>query len=124
MPIKAENKALYPPNWAAIRVAILARAGDRCESCGVPNKAFRLSGWDQWTFDPFAADEWSDAGKVSKIVLTIAHIHDPNPANCAPDNLRALCQRCHNRLDAPMRARHARTTRRQRLVCRELFDHG
>jgi 5-methylcytosine-specific restriction endonuclease McrA len=121
MPIKPENRARYPENWAEIRAAILARAEDRCESCGVPNKAWRLAGFDQWTFDLFAADEWTEKGKVSKVVLTIAHIHDPDPANCDPENLKALCQRCHNTLDAPMRARNARTTRRSKLACRELF---
>ena len=32
------------------------------------------------------------------------------------DNLQALCQACHNRLDAAMRERHARETRRQRRI--------
>ena len=31
--------------------------------------------------------------------------------NCDPSNLKALCQRCHNRYDAKMRAEHARATR-------------
>lgn len=31
MPIKTENCHRYPPNWRAIRAAILERAGDRCE---------------------------------------------------------------------------------------------
>lgn len=31
MPIKAENKNRYPPNWRDIRAAILERAGDCCE---------------------------------------------------------------------------------------------
>jgi len=32
------------------------------------------------------------------IVLTISHT-DHDPGNCADDNLRALCQQCHNRHD-------------------------
>ena len=39
MPIKPENKARYPKEWKAIRTRILARAGDCCEWCHVPNKA-------------------------------------------------------------------------------------
>lgn len=39
------------------------------------------------------------------IVLTIAHVHDESPENCDPSNLAALCQRCHNRHDAPSRAK-------------------
>ena len=38
-----------------------------------------------------------------KVVLTIAHL-DHTPENCAPENLRALCQACHNRYDAKHRA--------------------
>ena len=46
MPIKPENKALYPAGkeWKAIREEILARAGNKCEwpGCGVENGALGL----------------------------------------------------------------------------------
>jgi 5-methylcytosine-specific restriction endonuclease McrA len=35
-------------------------------------------------------------------VLTVAHL-DHQPENNSPENLRAMCQRCHNRMDAPVR---------------------
>jgi 5-methylcytosine-specific restriction endonuclease McrA len=35
--------------------------------------------------------------------LTIARL-DHTPENCARDNLRALCQKCHNTYDAKHRA--------------------
>ena len=38
----------------------------------------------------------------SKVVLTVAHL-DHIPENCGDDNLLAMCQRCHNRYDMPMR---------------------
>lgn len=41
-------------------------------------------------------------GKFAYVVLTIAHL-DHIPEHCDPDNLRALCQRCHNRYDAEHR---------------------
>ena len=41
-------------------------------------------------------------GKDAYIVLTIAHL-DHTPENCSDDNLKALCQRCHNRYDAEHR---------------------
>lgn len=41
-------------------------------------------------------------GKPVRVVLTVAHL-DHTPENCADDNLAALCQRCHNRYDLPMR---------------------
>jgi hypothetical protein len=37
MPIRPEDKNRYPKNWPEIRERIKARAGDKCEWCGVPN---------------------------------------------------------------------------------------
>lgn len=48
--------------------------------------------------------------KLVLVVLTVAHL-DHQPENCADDNLAALCQRCHNRYDLPMR----RAGRKERL---------
>lgn len=95
MPIKPENKSRYPKNWKQIREQILERAGNRCEMCGVKNHTYRLN---------------EKTGKMAYIVLTIAHLSD-EIEDCSPDNLRALCQKCHNGLDAKMRAEHARATR-------------
>ena len=36
MPIRPENKARYPKNWPEISARIRARAGNKCEDCGVP----------------------------------------------------------------------------------------
>lgn len=85
MPINYND---YPSNWKTeIRPRILERANHCCEECGAENyKPHPVTG--------------------SKVVLTIAHIHDPNPMNCDDDNLLALCQKCHNKLDAPMRAKN------------------
>lgn len=112
MPIKPENKALYPANWATeIRPTILARAQNRCEECGVPNG---------WLITRDADGTWHDAGcagiatskthdrlfngqKVIRVVLTIARL-DHNPRNNDPSNLKALCQLHHNRYDAAPRA--------------------
>lgn len=106
MPIKAENRARYPKNWASeIRPAILDRAGHVCERCGAAN------------YQPHPITG-------SRVVLTIAHIHDPDPANCDPGNIQALCQRCHNTLDAPMRAANARASRREKKAVGDLFAHA
>lgn len=90
MPIKPENKSRYPKNWKAIRERILARAHNRCEWCGVLNHTTRLN---------------PKTGRMAKIVLTIAHL-DHTPENCSDDNLRALCQRCHNAYDAKQRSKN------------------
>ena len=91
MPIKPENKSRYPKDWKQIRNRILLRAGNRCEFCGVENHSMRLN---------------PKTGKVVKIILTIAHL-DHIPEHCDPDNLRALCQKCHNTYDA----KHRKETR-------------
>ena len=119
MPLSKEAKAKYPADWKGIRAAILERAGHKCEWCGVQNHAlgYREAGG---AFVPLSDEELhngvaeADGLKVIKIVLTIAHLDDPTPANCAPENLAALCQRCHLRHDAPMHARNAAATRRAR----------
>ena len=98
MPIRPENKARYPKNWKEIRAAILKRAGNHCEFCGVPNHVLRRNG----------------QGKEVKIVLTIAHL-DHQPENCDPENLRALCQKCHNQYDAKHRAETRRMTKNGKL---------
>lgn len=90
MPIKEENKSRYPKNWAEIRANILKRAKNKCEFCGVENYSVRDNG--------------------SKVVLTIAHL-DHKPENNDPSNLRALCQKCHNKYDAEHRAKTRELTR-------------
>lgn len=44
MPIKPENKKRYPANWKEIRAAILKRACNRCEFCGIENYTIRDNG--------------------------------------------------------------------------------
>lgn len=55
------------------------------------------------------------------IVLTTAHL-DHRPENCADDNLKALCQQCHNRYDAPMRARGIKERRHAARAIGDLFN--
>src|SRR4030042_6870062 len=102
MPIKPENRKLYPrtKEWKEIRAGILGRARDRCEFCGVKNYAVGYRD-DDGEFHEEPVQCCYDAG-VFQIILTIAHL-DHNPENNSEDNLRALCQRCHNRYDASHR---------------------
>lgn len=89
MPIRPENRDRYPKNWKTLSLQIRERAGWRCEG------------------SPAFPDCRAENGKPhpvtgSKVVLTVAHL-DHQPENCADENLRAWCQRCHNTYDAPMR---------------------
>jgi glyoxylase-like metal-dependent hydrolase (beta-lactamase superfamily II) len=114
--------SLYPADWfAEVRPRILARAGDRCEECGIANGNYR---W-YWTDD--LGDGWSEVGpeeaarlrgegrSVRRVVLTISHT-DHDVTNNDDSNLRALCQRCHNWHDRDYRRRNAAATRRRRKV--------
>jgi len=49
------------------------------------------------------------------IFLTVAHL-DHNPENCDFDNLKAMCQKCHNKHDRKDR----KNNRRRRLNSNQL----
>ena len=116
MPIKPEHRALYPVDWPAISARIRERAANRCEWCGVANGAVGYRD-AQGVFHALGGAEMGaadDGDKTIKIVLTVAHL-DQDPRNNDTGNLACLCQQCHNRHDAPARARHAAETRRRRI---------
>lgn len=93
MPIKPEKRKLYPPDWPSISLRVRLRAGFKCELCdAVHGKPHPVTG--------------------AIVVLTVHHL-DFDPTNCAWWNLIALCQRCHNRLDARTRAAHRRAEAEQ-----------
>lgn len=141
MPIRPENRALYPADWQAISARIRLRDGFRCKFCGVRDRA--LGGRDPcgnfmhampkgddglrlvW---PRRGEHWwcHDASRKSvlriiSIVLTVAHL-DHDPTNCADDNLAALCQRCHLRHDAKHHAETAYATRMAARRTPDLFE--
>ncbi|CAG4905688.1 hypothetical protein [Paraburkholderia saeva] len=98
MPIKRENRKLYPANWKSeVRPAILARAGNRCE------------GSPRWP-DCRAENGRPHPVTGSPVVLTVAHLDHTLP-NCEPSNLRAWCQRCHLAYDAAHHAANAKKAR-------------
>jgi 5-methylcytosine-specific restriction endonuclease McrA len=103
MPIRPENKALYPKDWKQISLRIrFERAGGRCEWCPAENgKPHPVTG--------------------SKVALTVAHL-DHNPSNNVDSNLAALCQKCHLNYDGPMRRRGITERRRKAMADRDLFQ--
>lgn len=106
----AFDRRRYPKDWPAIRAAILARAGNRCEGT-YQHPACR------------AENHHPHPVTGSKVVLTVAHYHDPDPLNCDPSNLRLLCNRCHLNLDRSHHLRVQRVNRARRLAAgqRDLF---
>lgn len=114
MPIRPENRWLYPIDWPQLSDAIrFGRAGSRCERCRRPHR----------THVPHLGDgRWWDGGarhwrcgrgrrigmgegvalaqvRTTYVVLACAHL-DHDPGNNAAGNLAALCQRCHMLHDA------------------------
>jgi hypothetical protein len=129
MPIKPENKRRYPANWQEIRERILARAANCCEGsplfpeCRAPNGWFRNNRTGELTDDGLQSEAWSiaDGDPVTLIVLTIGHL-DHIPENCAEDNLRAWCQRCHLNYDAKLHAQNSYMTRRAGKASGDLLE--
>jgi hypothetical protein len=88
------DKSRYPANWKEISLSIRARANGHCEWCGV--EAGKPRDYEQ---------------KGRPVVLTVHHIGVPYPdgrpgnphdkMDCRPENLVALCPRCHLKADLP-----------------------
>jgi hypothetical protein len=102
------NRKDYPPDWEQIRERILDRAGNCCESCGLPNgaiirKKYRdVPGPQEWDmYNSMLRADYSKQQAMSRmgftrIVLTIAHLdHDKDNWQVTDDRLRAWCQKCH-----------------------------
>jgi hypothetical protein len=143
MPMRPENAARYPADWHAISLATRQRADNKCEDCGIPNR--QLGGRDykgRWcparptgddglhlTWPREGDTAWCDGPygplllRIVRIVLTVAHL-DHRPENCAPENLKCLCQRCHNRLDAPMRRAGIKARSHAECALGDFFAEG
>lgn len=111
MPIRAENKHRYPPDWRDISTAIKDRAGWRCEcngECGRPAEHLDADGRCVNRHGHPAV------GTGSRVVLTTAHLNH-TPEDCDPANLKAMCQGCHLHYD---RDHHTQTRQRTLEVAR------
>ena len=113
MPI---NYKYYHPDWkTVIRPAIITRSFGYCEFCNIKNRIIVIRGeyggkevyqddngfiYDANTSEYLGGDYLGTVGgkPFTEIVLTIAHL-DHNINNNDYGNLKALCQRCHNRYD-------------------------
>lgn len=139
MPINYDN---YPANWKTeIRPAIIAREGNKCKFCNVPNgKAIlrgHYSGIEVYQDDDgniynaansdvlgsaYVGDVCNDPYKQAiVVVLTIAHL-DHDVSNNDHSNLAALCQRCHNRHDKEHRGASRVKNKETKTNQTNLFD--
>lgn len=121
----------YPKEWkTVIRPAILERAHDCCEECGVKNYSVGARDvFGEWHNKKDIDGMNSDCGyhlfksfnvKIIKIVLTIAHL-DNNVKNNDYSNLKALCQKCHLSRDGELHRANARATIEKKKHLQRLF---
>lgn len=103
------DRSLYPPDWREISRRIRERADGRCEcmgECGLHNR----------TRGPRRCEErHGESAKWAKgrVVLTVAHLNHA-PSDCREENLKAMCNRCHLRMDSKHHQRNAATTRQKK----------
>lgn len=107
------DRKLYPANWGELALSIKTAADWRCLECGRPCRRHdeawgdlvdRISGssWESDLYDEYFDDELGRClrAKFARFTLTVAHLNH-EPADCRPENLKALCSVCHLRYDAP-----------------------
>jgi hypothetical protein len=88
----------YPPAWKKLSFSIrFLRAQGVCECVG-------LCGLHEGRRCTEKHGQQASFAK-GKVVLTVAHLNH-TPSDCRPENLAAMCQRCHLRYD---REHHAAT---------------
>ena len=102
-------KPTYPPEWKAVSAALRHdRAQHQCEctgECGLhrthpgPRRCIERDG------QPAV---WARG----IVVLTVAHLCTCEPLCAEPSHLKAMCNRCHLRVDQPLHQRHTAETRR------------
>ncbi len=113
----------YPSNWKTeIRPAILQRANNKCECCGLENyslvHSFKENSKTVWK-DLSYGDFIRKLAKTVKVVLTIAHL-DHNILNNDFSNLKALCQKCHLDYDKEHHKKNSRETLKKKKGIVEL----
>ena len=135
MPIRAENRWLYPIDWPELsRLIRFGRAGSRCERCRRPHRRRVAHLGDGRWWDAAAGCWRSDRGRAlgrqpvalasvrtTFVVLACAHL-DHDPGNNAAANLAALCQRCHLRHDAAEHRWQRWWNGFRRRALRDLFE--
>jgi hypothetical protein len=123
------DRKKYPPNWPAVSRAIRDRAGDRCEchgECGRGHDSFCICVGRE---GPCACElsrcvEMGGLPAIAfrgNVVLTVAHLSHDTTDN-RPENLRAMCQRCHLAYDQDHHQANAAATRHERKAAGDLFE--
>jgi hypothetical protein len=115
-PIRLSERERYPKDWRAISARIKKRSGGQCECTGECGLHRDHPGPRRCTERHDEPAQWAKG----VVCLTVAHL-DHQPENCADDNLKAMCQRCHLRYDRAHHQRNSAVTRRAKKRNLELF---
>ena len=110
MPFHVER---YPANWRQVSLDIRhRRAQQQCECLGECGLHCTHPGPRRCIERNQTPAQYARG----RIVLTVAHLCACAPLCSDPAHLKAMCQRCHLRLDQALHLRHAAQTRAQRTV--------
>jgi hypothetical protein len=101
----------YPQGWEVFSQSIRQeRAQSRCEcqgECGLHRTHPGPRRCEEVNYQPA---KWAHG----RIILTVAHLCTCEPLCAEASHVKAMCQRCHLRIDRELHARHAAETRRRR----------
>lgn len=125
------DRSQYPEDWEAISLEVRNNADWTCQECGKPCRPPTML-WhdfvahllndvsDEWyslTSDEVHNEDtgkWGFVDRPQRFTLTVAHLNH-NPADCRPENLKAMCSVCHLKYDAEHHARSRRNKKHQKL---------
>lgn len=117
MPIRPENKARYPKDWSDISNRIrFQRAKRRCECVGECGEDHGRAGGRCK-----AVHNKPHPATGSMVCLTVAHLPGHEVEDCRDYALKAMCQKCHNRMDQPMRRAGIIARTREKCAVGDLF---
>jgi hypothetical protein len=102
----------YPENWKWLSKQIVKDAGNRCELCYAPNGAL-IHRPKTSEYPWYSVENTRPGDKIIKIILTVHHI-DSDKKNNTKQNLIALCQKCHLRLDLHKHMKSRRVARQEK----------
>ena len=101
-------KPIYPANWKAFSHYIrYTRAQGRCECYGLCGLHRTHPGPRRCVERNHEPAQWAKG----RVVLTVAHLCTCDPPCIEPQHVKALCNRCHLRVDVDLHQRHAAETR-------------
>ncbi len=104
--------AKYPSTWKAFSVAIREhRAQQQCECTGECGLHCTHPGPRRCVERNHTKAQWARG----RIVLTVAHLCPCDPPCVEASHVKAMCQRCHLRVDRKLHTRNAACTRLRKM---------